>query len=162
MVLNLSSGTNKVQEFFQKNGFSFKVKELPTSARTAQEAADSIGCDIAQIAKSLIFEDIDSGEPILIITSGTNRVSIKKIEAIAGLKIKKANAKFVKENTGFTIGGVPPAGHIKHLKTYIDRDLQKYDVIWAAAGTPFAIFQLKPQDLQKLTDGKQVDLAEEK
>ena len=160
MSSNLSLSAKKVQEFFQQKGFSFKVKEVSNSARTAQEAADSIGCSAAQIAKSLIFKDIDSGKPILIIASGINRVSTQKIESAAGLKIKKANAKFVRENTGFAIGGVPPAGHIKRLKTYLDTDLKKYDVIWAAAGTPFAVFKLKPDDLQILTDGQWVELAE--
>lgn len=160
MTSNLSSSAKKVQEFFQQKGFSFQVQELPNSTRTAQEAADSIGCNVAQIAKSLIFKDIDSGEAILVIASGTNRVSVEKIESAAGIKIKKANPKFVKENTGFSIGGVPPAGHIKPIKTYLDKDLMQYNAIWAAAGTPFAVFELKPDNLQKLTDGKWVDLSE--
>ena len=160
MTSNLSLSAKKVQKFFQQKGFSFEVKEVPNSTRTAQEAADSIGCSVAQIAKSLIFKDMDSSEPILIIASGVNRVSTQKIESAAGLKIKKANAKFVKENTGFAIGGVPPAGHIKRLKTYLDTDLQKYDIIWAAGGTPFAVFKLKPDNLQILTDGQWIELAE--
>ena len=159
MTSKLSTSAAKVKEFLDKKGFSFNVVELPSSTRTAKEAAGSIGCSVAQIAKSLIFENMDTKEAVLIIASGINRVDIKKFELAAGLRIKKADANFVKEQTGFSIGGIPPAGHIKPLKTYLDKDLKKYDSIWAAAGTPFAVFELNPKSLEDLTNGKWIDLT---
>ena len=156
----LSDSAKRVQDFLADRGFTFEVKELPSSTRTAQEAADSIGCTIAQIAKSLVFKDKQSNNPILVITSGSNRVDIKKIQRSMGLKLGKADAQFVKDKVGFAIGGVPPVGHIEPLQTILDADLKNYDEIWAAAGTPFAVFQLKPDDLEPLTNGKWIDLSE--
>lgn len=159
MTSKLSASAARVKEFLDKKGFSFNVVELPSSTRTAKEAADSIGCSVAQIAKSLIFEDADTHEAVLIVASGINRVDIKKFELAAGLKIKKADADFVKKQTGFSIGGIPPAGHIKPLKTYLDKDLKKYDSIWAAAGTPFAVFEFNPEELEELTGGEWIELT---
>ena len=98
----------------------------------------------------------------LVIASGTNRVDIKKIKKSTGLKLERADGKFVKENVGYAIGGIPPVGHKAPLETLLDVDLQQYDTIWAAAGTPFAVFQLKPGDLGPLTGGTWIDLAEGK
>lgn len=159
MASNLKESAKRVQEFLKKRGFAFEVKELKSSTRTAQEAADSIGCDVSQIAKSLVFKEKKSGEPILVIASGSNRVDVKKVEAATGFKLGKADGAYVKENVGYAIGGVPPVGHISPLKTVLDPDLKEYDVIWAAAGTPFAVFQLNPHDIESLTDGRWVDLS---
>ena len=145
---------------FLAKGFSFEVKELPGSTRTAQEAADSVGCAVAQIAKSLVFREKETDLPVLVIASGSNRVDLAKIEKETGLKLGKADGNFVKERVGYAIGGVPPAGHNEPLETILDKDLKKYEVIWAAAGTPFAVFQLKPSDLEPLTNGKWIDLSE--
>ena len=98
--------------------------------------------------------------PVLIIASGSNRVDVKKVEKFTGLRLVKADGKFVKDRVGFAIGGVPPVGHSEPLETLLDEDLKQYETIWAAAGTPFAIFQLKPADLEPLTNGKWIDLAE--
>ena len=160
MKSELSNSARRVQDFLSAAGFSFKVKELPGSTRTAQEAADSIGCTIHQIAKSLVFEEKTTKCPLLVIASGSNRVDVKKIKKTTGLKLGKADGNFVKEKVGFAIGGVPPVGHKEPLKTLLDVDLKKYDTIWAAAGTPFAVFQLKPADLESLTKGKWIDLSE--
>ena len=160
MASNLSDSAKRVQDYLLVRGFSFEVKELPGSTRTAQEAADSIGCAVSQIAKSLVFRDKETGLPVLVIASGSNRVDVAKIEKKAGLKLGKADGGFVKEKTGYAIGGIPPVGHNEPLKTILDIDLQKYEVIWAAAGTPFAVFQLKPADLEPLTNGQWLELSE--
>jgi prolyl-tRNA editing enzyme YbaK/EbsC (Cys-tRNA(Pro) deacylase) len=157
----LSNSARRVQDYLAANGFSFEVKELPGSTRTAQEAADSIGCTVAQIAKSLVFREKITDRPILVIASGSNRVDVKKVQRKRGIKLGKADGKFVRERVGYAIGGVPPAGHNEPLETLLDRDLKNYDVIWAAAGTPFAVFQLKPADLEPLTKGTWIDLSEE-
>ena len=161
MEQKLRDSAQRVQDFLTTRGFAFEVKELPGSTRTAQEAADSIGCSVGQIAKSLVFKDAFTQAPILIIASGTNRVDLEKIKKTTGLKLGKADGNFVKENVGFAIGGIPPAGHVTPLKTLLDPDLKRYEVIWAAAGTPFAVFQLKPIDLEPLTSGIWVDLSTE-
>jgi len=160
MESKLSVSAKRVQDFLFAKGFSFEVKELPGLTRTAQEAADSIGCAVAQIAKSLVFSDKETGLPILVIASGANRVDLAKIEITTGLKLGKADGKCVKERVGYAIGGVPPVGHNETLETILDKDLKKYEVIWAAAGTPFAVFQLKPAELESLTNGSWIDLSE--
>jgi prolyl-tRNA editing enzyme YbaK/EbsC (Cys-tRNA(Pro) deacylase) len=149
-----------VQDFLIEKGFSFEVRELPGSTRTAQEAAESIGCDVAQIAKSLIFREKETDLPVLVIASGSNRVDLAKIESETGLKLGKADGNYVKERVGYAIGGIPPVGHNEPLETILDTYLKKYDVIWAAAGTPFAVFQLKPADLEPLTNGRWIELSE--
>lgn len=159
MELQLRDSARRVQDYLTTRGYTFEVKELPGSTRTAQEAADSIGCSVAQIAKSLVFRDKSTEAPILVIASGTNRVDLKKIQKINGLKLGKAGGDFVKENVGFAIGGIPPAGHKTPLKTLLDPDLKQHEIIWAAAGTPFAVFQLKPADLEPLTHGTWIDLS---
>lgn len=160
MPSNLSDSARRVQEFLSAKGFAFEVKELPGSTRTANEAADSLGCQVAQIAKSLVFRETTTGAPILVIASGVNRVDLKKIEAATGLKLGRADGNYVKRKVGFAIGGVPPVGHLQPLTTILDPGLKLYDTIWAAAGTPFAVFQLKPADLDPLTAGRWVELSE--
>ena len=162
MDSTLSSSAKRVQDFLVARGFSFEVRELPGSTRTAQEAAESVGCTVSQIAKSLVFKEKKTDRLVLVIASGSNRVDVKKIQRSTGLKLGKADGKFVKERVGYAIGGIPPAGHNEALETFLDRDLKSYDVIWAAAGTPFAVFPLKPADLEPLTKGRWLDLAEEK
>ena len=157
---NLSKSAKRVQDFLLAKGFSCDVRELPSSTRTAQEAADSIGCEVCQIAKSLIFRERESNNPILVIASGSNRVDVLKIEKVFDLKIDKADGNYVKDRIGFAIGGVPPAGHKETILTILDIDLKRYEEIWAAAGSPFAVFKLNPTDLEQLTGGKWVDLAE--
>ena len=161
MESELSNSAKRVQDFLSAMGFSFEVKELPGSTKTAQEAADSIGCTVPQIAKSLVFKEKKSNRPILVIASGSNRVDVKKIQKSTRLKLGRADGKYVKERVGYAIGGVPPVGHNEPLETILDPDLKKFEVIWAAAGTPFAVFQLKPTDLEPLTKGRWIDLSEE-
>lgn len=143
----------RVQQALKERGFDFQVVEMPASTRTAQDAAQAVGCTVGQIAKSLIFRGAASGAAILVIASGTNRVNEQLLAALAGESIQRADADFVRAQTGFAIGGVPPAGHNTPLKTFIDRDLLQYAAIWAAAGTPNAVFELDPAGLQALTGG---------
>ncbi len=154
----LTDSASKIQNFLIDNGFSCTVKELPDSTRTALEAAKAIGCDVAQIAKSLVFIDEASGNPVLIIASGINQVDVKKIENATGLHLIKADGKFVKERVGFAIGGVPPVCHNEKMKTFLDPALKDHEWIWAAAGTPFAVFQLSSSELQKMTGGEFIHL----
>lgn len=150
----LSPSAQKVQDQIKSLGFDYTVIEHEESTRTAQEAADRAGCELGQIVKSLIFKGRDSGKPILVLTSGANRVDEKRISEHAGEAISRPDADFVRAVTGFAIGGVPPLGHTQKIETFIDEDFLHYETIWAAAGTPNAIFELKTPDLQKMTGGK--------
>ncbi len=132
---------------------------LDSSARTAQEAADALGVVVGQIAKSIIFRRKSDDAAVLVITSGDRRVDEKKVSSLIG-PIGRADADFVKSATGFTIGGVSPVGFIQPPVTLIDRDLLRFDEIWAAAGHPHAVFRLKPQDLERLTGAPVVDVVQ--
>jgi len=151
--MSLSQSALKVQKALNAFGLQLEVIELPASTRTSQEAAQAIGCQVGQIAKSIIFQALTSHRPVMVIASGPNRVNEKVIEVLIGEAIGKADADFVRQRTGFVIGGVPPVGHIEHIETFIDQDLLQYSEIWAAAGTPHAVFCLTPDDLQRITDG---------
>lgn len=143
-----------VQDKLEELGFANRVAVLPDSARTAQEAAEAIGCDVAQIAKSIIFRMKPSEKPVLMVASGTNRINEKRIGQALGEKLGKADAGFVREHTGFVIGGVPPIGHKEPIATLIDEDLLHYEEIWAAAGHPHGVFPLTPQELIGMTNGR--------
>jgi len=158
-MASLKSSAQKVQDALAAAGFSNQVVELPDSTRTSAEAAAAVGCAVEQIAKSLVFRGKQSGAAILVIASGGNRVDEKKLKALAGENISKPDADFVREQTGFVIGGVPPIGHAQPLRTFIDRDLWRYHEIWAAAGHPNAVFRLTPDELAAMTGGAVADLA---
>ena len=153
MSEKLQSSAQKVQEALTALGLTCQVVELPASTRTAQEAAQAIGCTAAQIVKSLVFRGIRTGKPILVLASGVNRVNEKRLSEWAREPIGKADADFVRRHTGFAIGGVPPVGYSAQIETYIDEDLFQCAEIWAAAGTPCAVFRLTPEDLQKIGQG---------
>jgi prolyl-tRNA editing enzyme YbaK/EbsC (Cys-tRNA(Pro) deacylase) len=154
--MTLSSTAQRVQDLLTAGGFDCKVIEYTESTRTSQEAADRAGCELGQITKSMIFRGKTSNKPILVLTSGANRVDEKRISGYAGETVGRADADFVRSATGFAIGGVAPVGHTQPMETYLDEDLLKYPTIWAAAGTPNAIFELTPADLQKMTGGRPV------
>jgi len=139
-------------------GPAFQVVEFEASTRTSEEAAAAIGCTVAEIAKSLIFKSAQ-GRVVLVIASGVNRVDEKKMRALLGDKIERADAKFVRDKTGYAIGGVPPVGHATPPIVLIDEDLQRFPVVWAAAGTPNAVFKIAPADLIRLTQGQVADIA---
>jgi prolyl-tRNA editing enzyme YbaK/EbsC (Cys-tRNA(Pro) deacylase) len=149
----------RVQAALTACGCAGQVVELAASTRTAAEAAAALGTSIAQIAKSLVFMAGD--EPVLVIASGANRASVAKLEQRLGRPVRRATADEVKVTTGFPIGGTPPIAHARPLRTLLDRDLDRLATLWAAAGTPHAVFQTAPDELRRLTGGEVLDLAEE-
>lgn len=150
----LSASARKIQQALEQRGVKLQVVELSQSTRTSQEAAHAIGCEVGQIVKSVIFKAKRSGRPILVIASGVNRVDERKIEELIGEPLGKADADFVRARTGFVIGGVPPVCHDEPIQTFIDQDLLSHRELWAAAGTPNAVFRLTPDELLVLSDGK--------
>jgi prolyl-tRNA editing enzyme YbaK/EbsC (Cys-tRNA(Pro) deacylase) len=134
-------------------GYDCNVLEFSESTRTAQEAAERVGVTLGQIVKSLIFKGGTTGKPILVLTSGANRVDEALVSTYAGEPIGRADADFAREVTGFAIGGIPPVGHARKIETYLDEDLLQYGAIWAAAGTPKAVFELTPAALKEMTSG---------
>lgn len=157
--MKISHSALKVQQALAAIGMSLEVIELPDSTRTSAEAASALGCQVGQIAKSIIFQTITSHLPVLVIASGPNRVNEKVIGEFIGEPIVKADADFVRQRTGFVIGGVPPLAHNEHMETFIDQDLLQYSEIWAAAGTPHAVFRLTPDDLLRMTGGRVIKVA---
>jgi len=154
----LKDSARRVKQVLETAGFDFQVREFPASTRTSEEAAAAIGCGVAQIAKSLIFRAKDTGRPVLVMASGANRVDEKAVGRLLGEKLNRADADFVRRTTGFAIGGVPPVGHREAPVAFIDADLMDLAEIWAAAGTPNAVFRLTPQDLLALTGGRVAEL----
>lgn len=150
----LKGSAQRVQEALDASGIALQVREFPASTKTSQEAAAAVGCAVAQIAKSMIFRAAVSDRPVLVVASGANRVDEKKLAALLGEKIERATPDFVRAKTGFAIGGVPPVGHLEPPVVLIDEDLLRLDVLWAAAGTPNAVFRLTPAELQQLTGGQ--------
>jgi Cys-tRNA(Pro) deacylase len=139
-------------------GPDYEVLEFEDSTGTATEAAAAIGCAVAQIAKSILFRST-SGDPVLVVASGANRVDEKKVGVLIGEKIDRADAHYVREMTGYAIGGVPPIGHRVPPKVLLDADLKAFESVWAAAGTPNAVFRLTPLQLQSLTGGTFAEIA---
>ena len=154
--MSLSPSAQKFQDLLNSLGYDYTVIEHVESTRTAVEAAERAGCELGQIVKSLIFKGKQSGKPIIVLTSGANRVDEKLISGYAGEATGRADADFVRSVTGFAIGGVPPVGHPQEMETYLDEDFLQYETIWAAAGNPNAIFELPTQALQEITDAKVV------
>lgn len=141
-------------------GGSFEVLEFEASTRTAADAAEAIGCTVPQIAKSLVFRASESKRPVLVIASGSVRVDEAKVSVLLGEEIGRADAEFVRENTGFAIGGIPPVAHRVQPVVFVDETLLDYESIWAAAGTPNAVFRLSPDDLVRLSGGTISDIAD--
>ena len=160
MSESLSASAQKVQESLRGLGMNCQVVELPGSTRTAADAASAVGCRVEQIAKSIIFQGKTSGKPVMVIASGSNRVNEKRLRDLISEPVKKADADFVRLHTGFAIGGVPPVGHANPIDIFIDQELMDYAEIWAAAGTPHAVFKLTPQELVAITKGKTVDIGQ--
>lgn len=143
----------RVVEAAAIDGLEIAPIEYPEGTRTAQDAADAIGCTVGQIVKSLIFTLDD--EPVLALVSGTNRLDEAKLAmALDGDVVGRADADLVRSTTGYAIGGVPPFGHATPLRTVVDEDLLTYEEIWAAAGTPRDVFALRPADLLRVTGGR--------
>lgn len=151
-----SPSAQKVQQALKERGFQNQVIEFQSPTRTSAEAAQAVGCQVGQIAKSIVFRGKQTDRPILVIASGINRVNENKIEEWISEPLGKADANYVRAKTGFVIGGVPPIGHLEKMIVLIDEDLLKHEEIWAAAGTPNAVFKLTPSDLVKMTGGRVV------
>jgi prolyl-tRNA editing enzyme YbaK/EbsC (Cys-tRNA(Pro) deacylase) len=158
MFPSLSPGAQKVQDVLKALGFANNVVELQATTRTSAEAAQAVGCRVEQIAKSIIFQGKQTHRPLLVIASGPNRVNEKRIEEFISEPLGKADADYVRKHTGFVIGGVPPIGHLEKLEIFIDEDLLQHEEIWAAAGSPNAVFQLTPSDLVKMTGGRVISI----
>lgn len=154
----LHRNAQRIQDLLVEHGISTTVVEMPESTRTAEDAATACGCTVAQIGKSLVFRAKRSNRPILVVTSGVNRVEEKKIAAALGEPIGRADPDFVRASTGFAIGGVPPIGHTVAPVVYLDADLMLFDGIWCAAGTPRAVFAVTPANLRTLTAGAVLDV----
>ncbi len=150
----------RVIDALATKGYSEPILELPDSTRTSKEAANALGCNLNQIAKSIVFKGKKSEEIILVIACGSNRINEKKVSALLGEPIKKASADFIKEKTGFIIGGVPPIGYNIQLKIYLDEELLNLKEIWASAGGSFSIFKLTPPFLKEITNAEFVDIKE--
>jgi prolyl-tRNA editing enzyme YbaK/EbsC (Cys-tRNA(Pro) deacylase) len=149
----LKPSARKVQDALLAAGFANTVVELPDAARTAADAASAVGCDVGQIVKSLLFEAVPSGRAVLVAASGSHRVDEQAVAALVGERIVRATADFVRERTGFAIGGVPPIAHAQPVVAVVDEALLGYERIWAAAGHPHAVFALTPAELVRMTGG---------
>ena len=157
----LSPSIQRVRDALQAHGFGREIVRLPVSAHTSAEAARQLGCEVAQIAKSLVFRGRTSGRAVLVIASGANRVDEHKIAALVSEPVDKADAAFVRERTGFAIGGVAPVGHTEPVTTLIDEDLAQWPEIWAAGGHPSTVFRLRVDELIRMTGGR-VTLVKER
>jgi Cys-tRNA(Pro) deacylase len=162
MSKKISNSVQRVRDALAAAGLDNEVQELSASTRSAIEAAVAVGCDVAQIVKSLVLKGTASGNLFLVLASGANRVCLAQVAALAGEEVAMADAASVRERTGFAIGGIPPLGHLEPLQAYIDQDLMAHAVIWAAAGSPNALFHLAPDDLLRITRGKVAPVAEGK
>jgi prolyl-tRNA editing enzyme YbaK/EbsC (Cys-tRNA(Pro) deacylase) len=148
----------RIQNTLNDLGYTGQIIEHEASTRTAVEAAQAAGCEVGQIVKSIVFRLQPSGEPVLVLVSGPNRVHEKHFGRLLGGTLERADADYVHEVSGFAIGGVPPVGHKTPLKTYIDEDLLQFETVWAAAGTPNAVFQIQPQELVRISSGTVVNV----
>jgi prolyl-tRNA editing enzyme YbaK/EbsC (Cys-tRNA(Pro) deacylase) len=157
-MASISKSARRVLKALKDHGLDEHVLELPHSTRTAEEAAQAVQCDVAQICKSLVFKTVKTERPVLIITSGANRVDEKLIAEKLGERIRSASAADVRDITGFAIGGVAPVGLKRTLRTFIDRDLLQYEAIWAAAGTPHAVFRCSPTEMCTMTGGEVISV----
>lgn len=158
-VFALPEGVQRVARFLQDAGHPHAPQMLDGSARTAQEAAEQLGIEVGQVAKSVIFRRKEDGAAVLVVAAGDRRVDEKKVAALVG-KIGRADADFVKAQTGFSIGGVSPVAHLTSPVSLIDSTLERFDVLWAAAGHPHAVFALSLAQLQSLTQAPVVDIAQ--
>ncbi|MEM9140633.1 MAG: YbaK/EbsC family protein [Pseudomonadota bacterium] len=157
----MSKSVKRVAQAAADLGLEIDIKRMGQSTRTAEDAAIGCGCDVAQIVKSLIFQGRGTGDLILLLVSGANRVDLAKAAAAVGQPLDRADADVVRARTGFAIGGVAPIGHLTAPAIWMDRTLINYAEVWAAAGAPDAVFQVAPGTLQKVTGAALADLSEE-
>lgn len=155
----LSRSAQRVADALAGKGIDAEVRVLPDSARTARDAAAALGCEVSQIVKSLVFRDIDNDRPVLVLAAGPDRVDEGKLAELVGGPIEQAKATWVKQRTGFAVGGVPPLAHTEPLSPFVDANLLRHNTVWAAAGTPHAVFPADPKQLVAATDGIVVNLV---
>lgn len=155
----MKASVQKVADALRALGVEPEITEFAESTRTAEEAAQAVGASVGQIVKSLVFTV--EGAPLLVLASGAHRVDMTKLAAVAGGAVSRPDAAFAREATGFSIGGVPPIGHAQRLRTIFDRALLQYDVVWAAAGTPNAVFPLAPAKLLEISQAEPVDIGDD-
>ena len=149
----LPASAQRVQDALTAAGSDARVIELPVAARTSQQAADALGIEVGQIAKSLIFRAVPSGRAVLVIAAGDRRVDEARISALLGEAIERATPDFVREHSSFAIGGVAPLAHARSMTTFIDASLRRFDVVWAAGGTPHCVFPIAPAELVRVSGG---------
>ncbi len=156
-----SPSVERVRQALSQAGIGAQIVELPGAARTARQAADFLACDVGQIANSLVFRLQASGKPLLVMSSGARRVDLERLAAAAGEPVGKADAAFVKEHTGFAIGGVAPVGHLSPIRTFVEESLAAYGAVWAAAGHPHTVFRLSYADLLRATSATPIRAAQD-
>lgn len=154
MSYSSKPGVRRVKDELEERGLPDRVVELRDTARSAAEAAQALGCRVEQIVKSLVFRGGTSGRPVLVLASGPNRVDEEKLSALISEPVERADASFVREKTGFSIGGVPPVGHAEEPVTFVDEDLLRQEEVWAAAGHTHVVFRLTPDELRELAGGR--------
>jgi prolyl-tRNA editing enzyme YbaK/EbsC (Cys-tRNA(Pro) deacylase) len=154
----MSKSLNRVRAALEAAGLDPQIRETPL-ARTAADAARAIGCDLDQIAKSIIFQGQTSGAALLFLTAGGNRVDANRAQVCAGEPLGKADAAQIRAQTGFAIGGVAPVGHLSPIRAFLDPRLLEFDVIWAAAGTPHHVFPISPTDLKRISQAQVSDFT---
>ena len=155
----LARAARRVQEALAAAGLPCRVVELPASTRTAREAAATIGCRVEAIAKTVVFRRADDDGPVLVVASGGTRVDERRLGALLGAPVRQADPDFVRAATGYAIGGVPPLGHLQPIPTFLDEGLLGLATVWAAAGTPHAVFSLTPAELVTATGARVAPLA---
>jgi prolyl-tRNA editing enzyme YbaK/EbsC (Cys-tRNA(Pro) deacylase) len=158
-VSDLKPANQRVLDAARALGLDIRIVTHAQSARTAQEAAAACSCDVGQIVKSLVFSGSASGQPVLLLVCGRNRVDEKAVAATLGEALKRPDATYVRNVTGFAIGGIPPLGHASPLKTYIDRDLLAFPFVWAAGGTPKSVFEVSPSELARVTGAEVIAMT---
>jgi prolyl-tRNA editing enzyme YbaK/EbsC (Cys-tRNA(Pro) deacylase) len=151
---------NRFEAWLAASGAGIAVKEFPEGTRTAVDAAQAVGCELGQIVKSLVF--VAGGRPVVALVSGANRLDERRLAAVAGEPVKKADAETARAATGFAIGGVPPFGHATEVPVFMDRDLLGYAEVWAAAGRPDSVFEVSPERLKELSHATVTDLKVER
>lgn len=151
----------RTQSLLAERGISTQVVEFEQPTRTSAEAAATVGCSVAEIAKTVVFKAKPSGRPVVVVASGDNRVCETKVSHLVGEKLGRADADFVREATGYAIGGVAPLGHANPVLLFLDADLKRFDRIWAAGGTPFSVFPLSPGELVEITGAYWADVRKD-
>lgn len=155
---DLPAASRRVAEAAARLGLAIEIVEMPDTTRTAEEAARACGCAVGQIVKSLVFRGRDSGTPFLLLVSGANRVDGEKASATTGEALDRPDARYVRETTGFAIGGIPPFGHAREMSVIVDPDLMAYPRVWAAAGTPRTVFAVAPGRLVEALGAQVADI----